>query len=191
MFRKYLFCLVVLFLFACAPAEVAEPIATASLTPLPTETTVPASPTAAATTTEPAPTETSSPEPTVPPARVVDDGRSVILTPAAGPEITWEPTEADIEGVDALLLAYVAGLNYEAFTYHAPLEAHLSEYTRQFRGITIEGQPVLNVGYFCDMDVAELQLYWVEVNDGGDCYFDFNYDPTTGEILRLTVNGEA
>ncbi|MCB0032148.1 MAG: hypothetical protein KDE28_29765 [Anaerolineales bacterium] len=191
MFRKFVFCLVVLSLSACVPAEVAEPIATTSPVPITTETAAPASPTASVTTTEPVPTETPAPAPTVSPGRLLADGRSVILTLAAGPEITWEPTEADIEGVEALLLAYVAGLNYEAFPYHSPLETHLPEYTRQFRGITVEDQPVLNVGYFCDVDVTELQMYWVMVDDGGDCYFDFNYNPATGEILHLTVNGDA
>jgi hypothetical protein len=69
----------------------------------------------------------------------------------------------------------------------------LDGYVRQYTGVEGGGARQLVVAGICDGAAADLdwQDGWIEVNDGGACFWDATMDLETGEILRLYFHGSA
>ncbi len=65
-----------------------------------------------------------------------------------------------------------------------------ADYTFQYQGRgTFLGYSYVYVNAFCSHTGTTLQTEWVHVMDGGACFFQFRYDPTSKHIYDLTVNG--
>ena len=67
-------------------------------------------------------------------------------------------------------------------------------YTFQYQGkISVLGGRFVFVNAFCDSSLNDDQMRaeWVEVFDGGTCYFRVEYDVKTKRLRKLLVNGEA
>jgi hypothetical protein len=67
-------------------------------------------------------------------------------------------------------------------------------YTFQYQGNTsVLGDRFVFVNAFCDSSRNDDQMRteWVEVFDGGTCYFRVEYDVNTKRLRKLLVNGEA
>jgi len=102
----------------------------------------------------------------------------------------WTPSESDILALENGLGTYLEN-NPERFTEGTPVWERLNEYNRQYIGLTLEGKQIIYANYFCDSQQIDWRENFVFVLDGGDCYFQFKYDPNSREFFDLQVNGVA
>jgi hypothetical protein len=108
----------------------------------------------------------------------------------------WTPTPQQIAALEADLLPFLQtdehlrdGIGWRR---PRPLPEALPDFTRQYFGYRLPGgDDMIYASFFCDLPLDELRDAWVEVLDGGDCYFQVHYNATTGTYERLSVNGEA
>lgn len=68
---------------------------------------------------------------------------------------------------------------------------NLTKYKRQYIGITKNGKKIMHVNFFCETDGDEWKKERIFVMDGGDCYFELDYDPIKRKYSALSINGEA
>ena len=146
-----------------------------------------------------------APTPTTAPADdhlIAGDGwRGALLDADVGglelPDGTWldevdsfRPSEADARRFEAALpgaLATATNASGEPLT-----AADLDGYVRQYAGVEGGGQRHLVVAAICSPeDFPGWETGWIEVSDGGACFWDATMDLATGEILRLYVHGQA
>ena len=103
---------------------------------------------------------------------------------------TWQPTKADIDGVEAP--SQVSKLKAENWKSPAIRIDHPETYFRQYIAILRDGKRRIYVNAFCD---EESLSYWrdrlVVVDDGATCYWQALYDPATKKIFRITINSRA
>jgi hypothetical protein len=101
---------------------------------------------------------------------------------------TWEPTKAEIDSAEANV-SQVATLKAKNWTAPIHIE-HPEGYFRQYVPIRRRGRRLLYVNAFC-----EAPNYWrtqlVIVSDGGTCFWQALYDPTTERYSHLMINGRA
>jgi len=102
----------------------------------------------------------------------------------------WTPSENDILILEETIAEYLSQ-NSTQFNRQPPVWERLSEYQRQFIGLTRNGSHIIYGNYFCN----NLGINWrqdlVIVDDGGDCYFQVEYNVDRGMFIMLMVNGEA
>lgn len=104
----------------------------------------------------------------------------------------WTPTKEQVMGLEAGLLPYLQEIiNPEHYAFG--ILDNLPNIRRQYFGIGFdEGQRLIYAKYFCPSDSFD---YWltgnVAVMDGGECFFQFFYDPETGTFSDLRINGMA
>ena len=131
----------------------------------------------------------------------VDGSRYVILPP--GDLVTWREglhiseyplTRADIEQAECMLIERVevvnAGLALEGGGEHI----EPGDYFRQYCVVRDkDGHRILFLNAFCSLPdpKGSWQRAWVEVDNGGACYFQVLFDLTTGQVVEFSVNGEA
>jgi hypothetical protein len=117
---------------------------------------------------------------------ILSKRETAVLQYLGFPGERWTPMEAQVTAVEAALPDYVN--NSEPALAEA-----LDSYTRQYAGVTgDEGQQQIYANFFCDPDTWESwQTDFVDVDDGGDCYFQTLYDVDSGTFLWLSVNGES
>lgn len=101
----------------------------------------------------------------------------------------WSPSAADILAVEEGAAAFLQE-NESAFFTDFPVWQRLNEYNRQYIGVVWDGRKILYGNFFCS-DEPDWKENFVLVMDGGACYFQFKFDPNTGEFFQLQVNGEA
>lgn len=65
----------------------------------------------------------------------------------------------------------------------------LSKYKRQYVGIVVDGHKRIFCNFFCSEKPLSPSPYLVD--DGGDCYFQIEYDLKDKDCYNLLVNGEA
>jgi hypothetical protein len=130
-----------------------------------------------------------------------DGWRGALLVADVGgielPDGTWlddvesfRPTEDDARRFeDALPAALATASNPSG----EPLDvADLDDYVRQYTGVEGGGQRHLVVVALCSPDdFPDWENHWIEVSDGGACFWDATMDLATGEILRVSVHGQA
>ena len=113
------------------------------------------------------------------------------------PDGTWlddvdsfRPTEGDAHRFEAALPGALAGATSpsgEELT-----AADVEDHMRQYTGVEGGGERHLVVAALCrPEDFPGWETQWIEVSDGGDCFWDAAMDLETGEILRLSVHGQA
>ncbi|MDT0345185.1 hypothetical protein [Streptomyces litchfieldiae] len=96
------------------------------------------------------------------------------------------PYEADVERFEEALPAT------EVFEYPGgePETVDLSEHTRQYTELSGGGLRELLVTGFCDPSwVDGWEEEWIQVADGGSCFFDASMDLDSGEIVSFTFYG--
>ena len=65
----------------------------------------------------------------------------------------------------------------------------LSKYKRQYVGIVVDGHKRIFCNFYCSDEPLSSKPYFV--SDGGDCYFQIEYDLNNKNFYNLIVNGEA
>jgi hypothetical protein len=100
----------------------------------------------------------------------------------------WTPTDAEIRVLEAALPEFLA----KSWPADRGRLDGLEQYRRQYFGLSREGRRVIFVNAFCG-PFAETLPDWqkrlVTVSDGGGCFFQVYYDPSTKEFRDLRVNG--
>lgn len=101
----------------------------------------------------------------------------------------WTPQEEDVVTLEAELAPYLA----QEYPF---LHEQLSTYRRQYLGTTTDdGRRVIYANFFCDdhgmISEFDWQHEFVDMMDGGDCYFHTLYDVETETFLWVSINGES
>lgn len=102
----------------------------------------------------------------------------------------WTPTEEDVLNLEGQLRAFLSQ-NFESFNRQPPVWEQLDNYKRQYAGVTIKGRKVIYGNFFCTDSEMNWTSEWIFILDGGDCYFQLQFDVESGTFTELTVNGEA
>lgn len=102
----------------------------------------------------------------------------------------WTPSNEDVLNLEAGIDAYLRQ-NSGAFYREPPVWERLDEYRRQYFGFKIGGKRFIYGNYFCNDVRMDWRGDFVMVLDGGDCYFQVEYDVEEGSFIQLMVNGES
>jgi hypothetical protein len=99
----------------------------------------------------------------------------------------WRPDSVALSKLEAAL--------FPAVTAAAKNRGELrqwSSYTFQYQGRnSLLGKPYVFVNAFCGTASVDVRTAWVEVLDGGTCYFSAKYDPKSKRVYDVQVNGVA
>ncbi len=102
----------------------------------------------------------------------------------------WSPSPEILTDVQKNLERYVR----ENANYHnrGPLK-RWDSYVFQFQGQrTLSKRNFIFINAMCDTDPgSDLSVRFIEVYDGGTCYFNLKYDPEKKEFYDLIINGVA
>jgi hypothetical protein len=105
---------------------------------------------------------------------------------------SWEPTVAEIDGLEANL----PQISTMSESGPGP-SRHIGDprhYFRQYMAIVEAGKQKIFVNSLCRID-AEDSIKWRKqleiVYDGGTCYWQAIYDPSTQKFSNLRINGVA
>lgn len=101
----------------------------------------------------------------------------------------WTPSADDILKLEEGLAEYLSR-NSGAFSSQPPAWERLDEYRRQYLGYEIGGKKIIYGNFFCSQE-DQWRGELILVMDGGDCYFQVEYDVASREFIKLLVNGEA
>ena len=102
----------------------------------------------------------------------------------------WTPTEGDILSLEGKLDFFLRQ-NAESFNRQPPAWERLNDYKRQYVGVIIDEKQVIYGNFFCSDTGTDWNKEWVFVLDGGDCFFQLQFDVESRTFTGLTVNGEA
>jgi hypothetical protein len=106
------------------------------------------------------------------------------LTPTGSVNSYWNVSDEHVTQVNAALIVYLQEHD------EAQLLENFANYQQQFFGYVVDGQQMIYSNYFC-MEFEDWQTEFVFVLDGGDCFFQAVYDVVSGEIINLSINGDA
>lgn len=73
-------------------------------------------------------------------------------------------------------------------------KARTAGYAIQFRGETRDGHPVVRLAGACSMETIpawQLSSQFLNVQDGGTCFFDAEYDPESKRLSHFNYHGYA
>jgi hypothetical protein len=100
---------------------------------------------------------------------------------------TWEPTTAVLSELDTALKLPVTDASQNRGRI-----PQWSAYTFQYQGRTQPlGQRYVYVNAFCFHTGNHLEREWVDIEDGGACFFSAKYDPQKKVVYDIRVNGVA
>jgi hypothetical protein len=97
----------------------------------------------------------------------------------------WTPSEEDIMKLEASLPAFLEEIDQGVIIERLP------EYMRQYVGFTFENDRLIYGNFFCNAYEIDWKKEMVFILDGGDCYFQLQYDPKNDQFLYIQFNGEA
>ena len=102
----------------------------------------------------------------------------------------WTPSPEDIFQLEGRLVGYLRQ-NEAFFWRQPPVWERLDEYQSQYIGFVRNGKHMIYGNFFCDNFGWDWQEKLVMVEDGGDCYFQVEYDVEDEALIMLMVNGDA
>ena len=98
----------------------------------------------------------------------------------------WIPTKEQILESEERIEQY---LKQNPDNYSPDLWRKLSKYKRQYVGIVVDGHKRIFCNFYCSNKVLSPNPYFVR--DGGDCYFQIEYDLKDKDCYNLSINGDA
>ena len=102
----------------------------------------------------------------------------------------WTPSVDNILKLEEKLPEYLSQ-NSSQFFHEPPVWQRLDEYQRQYIGLERGGRHMIYGNYFCDNLGLDWQHKIVIVEDGGECFFQFEYEVESELFIKLLVNGES
>jgi hypothetical protein len=107
---------------------------------------------------------------------------------------TWMLSRSAVDGLESNI-PHIADIPFPNRAYKGSQIPHPEKYFRQYAGIVLGGHKIIYVNALCETAGNKYETYWrerfVQVFDGGDCYWSVRYDPETGRFSELMVNGVA
>ncbi len=100
-------------------------------------------------------------------------------------EGTWTPTPNDVTVFERGLDAFVR-LQGGADSKRIP--AKLTKYKRQWAGFLAHGKRKIFGNFFCS-EQPDWRHHVIEVDDGGDCFFQIEFDVDSKTYSDFSVNG--
>jgi len=102
----------------------------------------------------------------------------------------WTPSVDDILKLEEKIAEYLSQ-NSSQFYRQPPVWERLDEYQRQYIGLERGDRKTIYGNYFCNSEGINWRQELVIVEDGGECYFQVEYDVESELFIKLMVNGEA
>ena len=102
----------------------------------------------------------------------------------------WTPSAENIQSLEGDLDSFLRQ-NAKSFNQQPPAGEELNIYKRQYVGLIVSGKQVIYGNFFCTETGVDWREEWVLVMDGGDCFFQIQFDVASCTFTSLTVNGEA
>jgi hypothetical protein len=102
----------------------------------------------------------------------------------------WTPTEEDVLLLEQKLPAFLQE-NSASFRRQPPVWEELSSYKRQYAGVVLNEKKIIYGNFFCTNTGIDWKKDWVFVLDGGDCFFQLQFEIASGNFSGLMVNGDA
>ena len=102
----------------------------------------------------------------------------------------WTPSGDDILKLEEKLAGYLSQ-NSSQFYRQPPVWERLDAYQRQYIGLERGGRQIIYGNYFCENGGINWRQELVFVIDGGECYFQVEYDMESRLFTELRVNGES
>lgn len=103
----------------------------------------------------------------------------------------WTPSEENVLDIEEGLSSFLQENGDRFYSPGTPVWERLDEYNGQYVGVILDGKQIIYANYFCDSAGKDWKEDFIIVMDGGDCFFQFKYNPETGEFFDLQVNGMA
>lgn len=102
---------------------------------------------------------------------------------------SWRPEQLQVDEIFGELFDYLK-MQSSFGRLKQPVD---KSYHFQLLGFKKNGVPFIRIQAFCVgfEDAQRLKTSWVEVADGGSCFFQLNYDPSKKEFYDLYINGTA
>jgi hypothetical protein len=102
----------------------------------------------------------------------------------------WKPSEEDISVIEENIADYLR-LNSGEFYWEPPVWERLEEYQRQYLGLKRGDKQFIFGNFFCENGSINWKKELMFAIDGGECYFQVEYDVERGVFVKLAVNGES
>ena len=103
----------------------------------------------------------------------------------------WVPTVEEVRTLEERIDTYLSQQQAAFDGSKTPIGERLPAYKRQYWGVLENEKRVIFANFFCDTLHYDWTNQEVVVDDGGDCYFQIQYDVETGTFFDLYVNGSA
>jgi hypothetical protein len=103
----------------------------------------------------------------------------------------WVPTAEEVRTLEKQLATYLPRQQDAFDGSKIPIEDRLPTYKRQYWGVLENEKRVISANFFCDAFHYDWKNQMVMVLDGGDCYFQIQYDVDTVTFFDMYVNGSA
>jgi hypothetical protein len=126
----------------------------------------------------------------IPERRAEEMGLGTWLGSGAEIEGYWTPTEQDILLLEENLPSFLLE-NSTSFRRKPPVWEQLDTYKRQYAGLIMNGRKIIYGNFFCSDPGTDWKEEWLFVMDGGDCFFQLQFDVASGTFSGLMVNGDA
>jgi hypothetical protein len=110
----------------------------------------------------------------------------------------WTPDLADVLALEKRLPGYMrVELDRQARVRDFPIDKknplweRAKTYKRQYVGIRRQKRRIVYANFFCDASGTNWRATPVDVDDGGDCYFQVEYDVDKKTFADLSLNGSG
>jgi hypothetical protein len=108
----------------------------------------------------------------------------------------WTPTLSEVLELEARLPAYLRSPEAKKAAegccpQPVPLSRRAPAYKRQYVGVLDHGRLLIHANFFCEAPAHDWHRTPVVVDDGGDCYFQVDYDVRKRRFESIAVNGGA
>jgi len=105
----------------------------------------------------------------------------------------WTPSVEQVLVMESGLADYLGenGLPETGFENPVPVEQSLPDYYRQYFGYIAPDESRIIYGNFSCTEIDDWDEQWLYVDDGGNCFFQVQYNLDTGTYFGLIINGEA
>jgi hypothetical protein len=100
----------------------------------------------------------------------------------------WTPSVDDIIKLEEKIAEHLSQ-NSSQFYSQPPVWERLDEYQRQYIGLERGDRQIIYGNYFCNNGGVNWREKLVVVDDGGDCFFQVEYDVEGEVFIKLLVNG--
>lgn len=107
----------------------------------------------------------------------------------ASPDDFWTPALSDALALEQRLPDHLR--RELAHTEDHTLWRRAPLYKRQYVGIRKQGRRTILANFFCDTLRMKWRTNRYEVFDGGDCFFQIEYDVDEQTFSNLMINGKA